>query len=77
MLSLKIKAPFRPLLRAVRGGFSLTRGERFFIGGISLIFLIGLAVRQWTLARREPVVYAPPGLQESAGTNNVNGNGKP
>lgn len=47
---------------AIRRWFQLTRSEQFMLGGILLIFIIGLCAR-WYALRHEPA-EPYPGLQQ-------------
>jgi len=47
----------------VRAWFALTPEERRFIGGILLIFVIGLVARYMYLRSEKPEPYTPAGLE--------------
>ena len=55
----------QPALRAVRGWFLLTDGERRLVAGILAIFLVGLVARRAHLRRLESEPVPAPG---AAGT---------
>ena len=58
----------RELIRLnwARAWFALTPEERRFIGGILLIFVIGLAARYMYLRSEQPEPYTPAGLENTA-----------
>ncbi|MBU1693826.1 MAG: hypothetical protein KJ726_02310 [Verrucomicrobia bacterium] len=48
-----------------RAWFALTPEERRFIGGILLIFVIGLVARHIYLRSEKPEPYSPAGLEST------------